>query len=159
MAPPWREEDQQLRIRGLDENTSPCNLAKLSTSKFLFPQYLRPLNFWACADRLSLLRRLQAQHLPDEAPPIGKIHPFSKMAVTFEPVMRFGCPSRFRISSQIVTWSLLWLKAPFATVRAWRRRKDIFPNHYWMNKSQRCLWNSPWLRPGLLNINTKKDLS
>ena len=24
-----------------------------------------------------------------EAPPIGKIHPFSKMAVTFEPVMRF----------------------------------------------------------------------
>ena len=32
------------------------------------------------------------------APPIGKIHPFSKIAVTSEPVMRFGCPSRFRIS-------------------------------------------------------------
>ena len=26
---------------------------------------------------------------PDEAPPIGKIHPFSKMAVTFEPLMGF----------------------------------------------------------------------
>ena len=24
-----------------------------------------------------------------EAPPIGKIYPFSKMAVTFKPVMRF----------------------------------------------------------------------
>ena len=33
-----------------------------------------------------------------EAPPIGKIHPFSKIAVTLEPVMQFGCPSRFRIS-------------------------------------------------------------
>ena len=32
-----------------------------------------------------------------EAPPIGKIHPFSKIAVTVEPVMQFGCPSRFRI--------------------------------------------------------------
>ena len=32
----------------------------------------------------SLLRRQQAQTLPDEVPPIGKIHPFSKMAVTFE---------------------------------------------------------------------------
>ena len=37
----------------------------------------------------SLLRRLQAQTLPDATPPIGKIYPFSKMAVTFEPVMRF----------------------------------------------------------------------
>ena len=32
----------------------------------------------------------------DEAPPIGKINPFSKMAVTFEPLMRFWCPSGFR---------------------------------------------------------------
>ena len=29
------------------------------------------------------------QTLPDEALPIGKIHPFSKMAVTFEPLMGF----------------------------------------------------------------------
>ena len=29
---------------------------------------------------------LQAQTLPDEGPPMGKIHPFSKIAVTFDPV-------------------------------------------------------------------------
>ena len=48
--------------------------------------------------KTSLLRRLQAQTLADEAPPMDKIHQFSKIAVTFEPVMRFGCPSGFRIS-------------------------------------------------------------
>ena len=37
----------------------------------------------------SLLRMVQAQSLPDEAPPVGKIHPFSKIAVTFEPIRRF----------------------------------------------------------------------
>ena len=31
-----------------------------------------------------LLRRLQAQILPDATPPIGKIHPFSKIVVTLE---------------------------------------------------------------------------
>ena len=46
----------------------------------------------------SLLRRLQEQTLPNEAPPVGKIHSFSKIAETFEPVMRFGCPAGFRIS-------------------------------------------------------------
>ena len=30
----------------------------------------------------SLLRRLHAQTLPDEAPPVGKIHPFSKIVLT-----------------------------------------------------------------------------
>ena len=39
--------------------------------------------------KTSLLRRLQEQTLPDEAPPMGKIHPFSKIAVTLEPFMRF----------------------------------------------------------------------
>ena len=39
-----------------------------------------------CYKKTSLLRRLQAQTLPDDAPPIGKIHPF---AVTFEPLMGF----------------------------------------------------------------------
>ena len=34
----------------------------------------------------------------DEAPPIGKIHPFSKLAVTLEPVMQLGCALIFRIS-------------------------------------------------------------
>ena len=37
----------------------------------------------------SLLRRLQGTPSPAEAPPIGKIRPFSKMAVTFEPLMGF----------------------------------------------------------------------
>ena len=50
----------------------------------------------------SVLRRLQVQTLPDEAPPIGKIHPFSKMAITFKPVMQFVCPLRCIISYKIV---------------------------------------------------------
>ena len=33
------------------------------------------------------MRRLQALTLPDGTPTIGKVHPFSKMAVTFEPLM------------------------------------------------------------------------
>ena len=48
------------------------------------------------SNKTSLLRRLQAQTLPDATPPIDKIHPFSKMAVTFEPIMEFLCPSGFR---------------------------------------------------------------
>ena len=32
-----------------------------------------------------------------EALPIGKIQPFRKIAITLEPVMRFWCPTRFRI--------------------------------------------------------------
>ena len=36
-----------------------------------------------------LLHRLQAQTLTDATPTIGKINPFSKMAVTFEPVIGF----------------------------------------------------------------------
>ena len=31
-----------------------------------------------------------------EAQPMGKIHPFSKMAVTVEPMIGFSCPSGFR---------------------------------------------------------------
>ena len=53
--------------------------------------------------KTSLLRRLQAQTLSDEAPPIGKIHTFRKITITFEPVMQFGCPLRFRISYKNVT--------------------------------------------------------
>ena len=37
----------------------------------------------------SLLRMLQAQTLPGATSPIGKIHPFSKFAITFEPIMQF----------------------------------------------------------------------
>ena len=53
--------------------------------------------------KTSRLRRLQEQTHPDEAPQMGKIHPFSKIAITVEPVMQFGCPSGFRISLKIVT--------------------------------------------------------
>jgi hypothetical protein len=48
-------------------------------------------------DETSLLRRLQAQTLPDATSPIGKIHS-SKIADTFEPKMSFRFPSIFRIS-------------------------------------------------------------
>ena len=41
-----------------------------------------------------------------KAQPIGKIHSFSKIVVTFEPVMGFG----------IVTKSILRQKAPFSTM-------------------------------------------
>ena len=46
--------------------------------------------------KTSLLRRPQAQTLPDATPPIVKIHPFSKMAVAFEPLIQFWCPSGLR---------------------------------------------------------------
>ena len=48
--------------------------------------------------KTSLLRRLQAQTLPDATLPIGKINPFSKIAITFDPVMKLLCPLRFSIS-------------------------------------------------------------
>ena len=35
------------------------------------------------------------QTLPDETPPVGKKHPFSKIAATFEPIQQFKSPSRF----------------------------------------------------------------
>ena len=35
------------------------------------------------------LRRLQAQTIPNVTPPMGNIHPFSKMAITFEPLIGF----------------------------------------------------------------------
>ena len=41
------------------------------------------------------------QTLPDATPPIGKIHRFSKIAVTFEPMQRFRRPLRFRISDKM----------------------------------------------------------
>ena len=40
------------------------------------------------------------QTLPDATPPVGNIHPFSKIALTFGPIKQFRCPSRFRISEK-----------------------------------------------------------
>ena len=42
-----------------------------------------------CVVKISLLHRLQVQTFPDATPPIGQIHTFSKMAVTFEPLRDF----------------------------------------------------------------------
>ena len=39
--------------------------------------------------------------LPDATPPVGKIHTFSKITVTFEPIQQFKCPSRFRFSENM----------------------------------------------------------
>ena len=36
-----------------------------------------------------------------EAPPIGKIHPFSKIAVTLEPVMQFGILNLVKFSNLV----------------------------------------------------------
>ena len=72
--------------------------------------------------------------------PIGKIHPFSKIPVTFKPVMQFGCHSRFRISLKIVKWSILWQKAPSSTNLGRGGDKDIFTNHYWMTN-----WMNEWI--------------
>ena len=49
-----------------------------------------------------------------EAPPIGKIHQFSKIAIPFEPVMPFGCPSRFRMSKNYEWITRLFVEQPLA---------------------------------------------
>ena len=38
------------------------------------------------------------QTLPDATPPQGKTPQFTKIAVTFDPIKGFSCPSRFRFS-------------------------------------------------------------
>ena len=41
---------------------------------------------------------MQARTLPDATPPLGKLPPFTKIAVTFDPMKRFRFPSRFIFS-------------------------------------------------------------
>ena len=53
----------------------------------------------------SLLGRLQAQTLPDEAPPVGEIHPFSKDGVTFKQIQQFWCPTNRHRNIKIY-WNL-----------------------------------------------------
>ena len=43
-----------------------------------------------------------AQTVPNATQPTGKIHPFSKIAVTFEPVMQFRYPSGLKMLFNIV---------------------------------------------------------
>ena len=54
------------------------------------------LNDFFLYTKTSLQRRLHAQTLPNATPLIGKILQFTKIAVFFEPMKRFRCPSRFR---------------------------------------------------------------
>ena len=63
------------------------------------PCLLRRLT-WLAAETMrlsthSMLRRLQAQTLPNATPPIGNIYPLNKTTITFEPVMQLSCPSGF----------------------------------------------------------------
>ena len=46
------------------------------------------LNITPNPHKTSLLRRLEAQTLSDATPPIRKIHPFIKITVTFETIVR-----------------------------------------------------------------------
>ena len=41
------------------------------------------------------------QTLPDASAPVGKIHPFSKIAITFEPIQQLKCLSGFGISEKM----------------------------------------------------------
>ena len=70
------------------------HLSKTNVTKPLVPNISNPIlpkglkYLWQLLEwKTSLLRRLQAQTLPDATPPIGKINPSSKIAVTFEPMM------------------------------------------------------------------------
>ena len=67
--------------------------------------------------KTSLLRRLQAQTLPHEAPPVGKIYLFSKIAVTFEPNFEanvFYCEARSDMSDLSV-WHHIQLISGLST--------------------------------------------
>ena len=37
---------------------------------------------------------------PAATPPVGKVHSFSKIVVTCEPIQQYICPSRFKISEK-----------------------------------------------------------
>ena len=65
--------------------TSLAVAAPLSLEMVKGKHHSRPINY--VLDTARRCKRRQA--LPDATPPIGKIYPFSKMAVTFEPAMGF----------------------------------------------------------------------
>ena len=62
---------------------------------------------------------------PDKAPPIGKIYRFTKMDVTFEPLVGFWCPSGFKNFLIPMTYSILYFKDVSLTVLVWRSRKAV----------------------------------
>ena len=55
----------------------------------------------ALAGSAYYLNKPAVQAAGQTLPPVDKIHPFSKISVTFEPIQRLRCPSRFRISEKI----------------------------------------------------------
>ena len=61
-----------------------------------------------------------AQTLSDATPPIGRIHQFSKIAVTFEPIMKFLGTSGFWMSKSSAT--LLVLKREVLSLIVWAGR-------------------------------------
>ena len=82
---------------------------------------------------------------------IGKMRPFNKIAVTFEPVMQFWCPSRLSIS-QNYGWKH-HLK-PLGRGRAIKIFSQMITqlSNKLINEWRKCLERSPWLRPVLLKI-------
>ena len=115
------------------ENIDSEFYAIFTWKQWLFKKYFLVQSKQACCAGADFL---------DEAPPVGKIQPFIKIAVTFEPTQRFRCPSRFKISVKMSIQFVLWLEAWLVTVWAWRRRKYIWTK-VWINQSinqsQRCL--------------------
>ena len=80
-----------IKVCGRGENTKMYDPATNGRVTFLYS--------WVKSIQPSLLRRLKRRRpFTAKAPPIGKIHPISKIGVTFESVMQFEYPSRFRIS-------------------------------------------------------------
>ena len=78
---------------------SACESVKLNILQF--DMIFKSIHVCQCRktslQKTSLLHRLQAQTLPDEAPPVGKIFLFSKIAVTFEPIQRFRISEKMSI--------------------------------------------------------------
>ena len=58
-----------------------------------------PSDSWSILDQTKIKPAAQAvgQTLPDAAPPVGKIHPFSKIAVTFKPIKQFMYPTKLNL--------------------------------------------------------------
>ena len=61
-------------------------MTELQLNVCLYGTYSSYYDYKDGKDKTSLLRRLQVQTLPNDAPLVGKIHPFRKIAVTFEPI-------------------------------------------------------------------------
>ena len=82
--------------------SAPCVLYRLNHLSWIMGfKYISP-SFWTWVTNhdvyTSLLHKLQAQTLPDAAPPKGKTNPFCKIVVTSEPVMLFWRLLRYGIS-------------------------------------------------------------